>query len=156
MTWDTDDCLQPVVSAGNPLNSRINTVPDYAMAQKTISSRNIKGIIIHHAIHGDGATLIARSFKIAKSTVHAYIKLYDNSDLVHTDILNLSANNIAASIRPQKNIYENARHALLNNRLLRYHQRLKPSCGACSASFKRTIFKCNRICFQRYGQSNHS
>ncbi len=69
--------------------------------------------------------MIARSFKIAKSTVHAYIKLYDNSDLVHKDILNLSANNIAASIRPQKNIYQNARHALLNDRLLQYHQRLK-------------------------------
>ncbi len=95
------------------------------MAQKTISSRNIKGIIIQHAIHGDGTTLIARSFKIAKSTVHAYIKLHDNSDLVHADILNLSANNIAASIRPQKNIYENARYALLRDRLLQYHQRLE-------------------------------
>ena len=95
------------------------------MAQKIISPKNIKGIVIQHAIHGDGVTLIARSFKIAKSTVHAYIKLYYNSDLVHKDILNLSASNIAASIRPQKNIWENARHALLNDRLLQYHQRLE-------------------------------
>ena len=95
------------------------------MTQKSIDPRKIKGVIIQHAIHGVGATFIARSYKIARSTVHAYINLYNSSNLVHTDILNLSANNIAASIRSQKNIYEIARHNLLNDRFLQYHQRLK-------------------------------
>jgi transposase len=95
------------------------------MAPKSISQRNIKGVIIQHAIHGVGTTFIARSFKIARSTVHAYMQLYKNSGLVHTDILKLSAKDIAASIRPQKSFLKNDRHALLNDRLLQYHQRLK-------------------------------
>lgn len=78
------------------------------MPQKTIRPRYIKGLIIQHAIHGDSAALIARSLKIARSTVRAYIELYNNSDLVHADILNLSANSIATSIRPQNNIYKHS------------------------------------------------
>jgi len=86
------------------------------MTKKTISPRYIKGLIIQHAIHGDSAALIARSFKIARATVRAYIELYNNSDLVHADILNLSANNIAASIRPQNSIYKNAKYITLRDR----------------------------------------
>ena len=95
------------------------------MTQKSIDPKKIKGLIIQHAIQGVGATFIARSYKIARSTVRIYINLYNNSNLVHTDILNLSANNIAASIRPQMNNYENARHALLNDRFLQYYQGIK-------------------------------
>jgi hypothetical protein len=64
------------------------------MPQKAISPRHIKGLLIQHSIPSKASTsLIARSFKIARSTVGAYIKLYNHSDLVHTNILNLSANN---------------------------------------------------------------
>ncbi len=94
------------------------------MSQKTISPKYIKGLIIQHAIHGADASLIARSFKIARSTVRAYIKLYKKSDLVHADILNLSANSIADSIRPPNSIYENAKYAILRDLLSQYHQRL--------------------------------
>lgn len=95
------------------------------MTKKTISPRYIKSLIIQHAIHGDSAALIARSFEIARSTVSAYIELYNNSDLVHADIVHLSANNIAASIRPQNSIYKNAKYFVLRGRLLQYHQRLE-------------------------------
>lgn len=95
------------------------------MPQKTIRPRYIKGLIVQHAIHGDSAALIARSFKIARSTVRAYIKLYNNSDLVDADILNLSANSIANAIRPQNNIYRHARYITLRDRFFQYHQRLK-------------------------------
>jgi transposase len=95
------------------------------MPQKSISPRKIKELIIQHAIYGASANLISRSIKIARSTVLVYIKLYNNSDLVHTDIINLSANNIAASIRPQNSIYKNVRYAILRDCFLQYHQRLK-------------------------------
>lgn len=94
------------------------------MTQTSISPRKIKGVIIQHAIQGAGATFIARSFKIARSTVRAYLNLYNNSNLVHADILNLSANVVAASLRPQKNIYEDDRHSRLVDRFFQYHQRL--------------------------------
>jgi transposase len=103
----------------------MESVSVFSMTQKTISPRHIKGLIIQHAIHGASATLIARSYKIARSTVRAYIELYNNSDFVHVDILNLSANNIAASLRPQNSIYKNAKYRILRDRFLQYHQRLK-------------------------------
>jgi len=95
------------------------------MPQKSISPRKIKELIIQHAIYGASANLIAQSIKIARSTVLVYIKLYNNSDLVHTDIINLSANNIAASIRPQNSIYENAKYAILHDYFFQYHHRLE-------------------------------
>ena len=95
------------------------------MPQKTIRPRYIKGLIIQHAIHGDSAALIARSLKIARSTVRAYIELYNNSDLVHADILNLSANSIATSIRPQNNIYKHLKYITLRDLFFQHHQRLK-------------------------------
>jgi len=60
------------------------------MTQKSIDPKKIKGLIIQHAIQGVGATFIARSYKIARSTVRVYINLYNNSNLVHTDILGSS------------------------------------------------------------------
>ena len=93
------------------------------MSRKTISPKYIKDLIIQHAIHGADASLIARSFKIARSTVRAYIELYKKSDLVHADILNLSANSIADSIRPPNSIYENAKYASLCDLFSQYHQR---------------------------------
>lgn len=95
------------------------------MTQKRISPGKIKGVIIQHAIQGAGAASIARSYKIARSTVRSYIKMYNSSDLVHADILKLSAHIVAASLKPQKNIYEKARHAHLINRFFQYHQRLE-------------------------------
>jgi transposase len=95
------------------------------MPQKTIHPRYIKGLIIQHAIHGDSAALIARSFKIARSTVRVYIKLYNNSDLVHADVLNLSENSIATSIRPRNNIYKHEKYMTLRDHFFQYHHRLK-------------------------------
>ncbi len=95
------------------------------MTQKSISPGKIKGMIIQHAIQGAGVTSIARSFKIARSTVRSYIKMYNSSDLVHTDIVNQSANIVAASLKPQKNICENVRQARLIDRLFQFHQRLE-------------------------------
>jgi len=95
------------------------------MPQKAISPRHIKGLIIQHAIHGSSAALIGRSFKIARSTVRAYIELYNKSDLVHADISNLSAESIASSIRPQNYIYKHAKYITLRDRFFQYHYRLK-------------------------------
>ena len=91
------------------------------MPQKAISPRHIKGLLIQHSIQGASTRLIARSFKIARSTVGAYIKLYNHSDLVYTNILNLSANNIAIAIRPQNSIYKDTKYAALHDRFLQYH-----------------------------------
>ena len=95
------------------------------MTQKTISPRLIKGLIIQHAINNDSAALIARSFKMARSTVRAYIALYNKSDLVHADISNLSVKRIASSIRPQNYIYKHAKYITLRDRFFQYHHRLK-------------------------------
>lgn len=95
------------------------------MPQKRIRPRCIKGLIIQHTIHGDSAALIARSFRIARSTVRVYIDLYNNSDLVHTDISNLSADSIATSIRPQNCVYKSAKYIALRDLYYQYYQRLK-------------------------------
>ena len=68
---------------------------------------------VSSAFQGAGTASIARSFKIARSTVRSYINLFNSSDIVETDISNLSADIVAASLRPQKNILKNARHARL-------------------------------------------
>jgi len=96
-----------------------------AMPQKKISPRKIKGVIIQYALHGVGPTFIARSIKMGLTTVHKYINLYKNSDLVHSDILNLLAENIAASLTSQKNIYEKPGYAHLKELFLQYHTRLE-------------------------------
>jgi transposase len=96
-----------------------------AMTRKNISPEKIKGVIIQHAIQGAGARFIAQSFKIARSTVCSYIKMYNSSDLVHTDIVNLPANIVAASVRPQQNLHENDRHLHLIDRLSQCHRRLE-------------------------------
>jgi len=51
--------------------------------------------------------------------------LYNSSSLDHADILNLSANNVAASVRPQKNLHVNDRQSRLIDRLTQYHCRLE-------------------------------
>ena len=94
------------------------------MSHKRITSRKIKGVVIHHAIHGVGTTSIARSFNISRSTVHKYLTYYKNSGLVHTDILKLSANEIVVSIVPKQYIHENCRYSILCDILLSYHKRL--------------------------------
>ncbi len=94
------------------------------MTEKRISPRLIKGLILNH-INGDSASLTARSFKIARSTVRAYIELYNNSDLVHADVLNLSAISIATSIRPQNNIYKHEKYMPLRDLFSQYNHRLK-------------------------------
>ena len=95
------------------------------MTRKSISPRKIKGLIIQHAIQGAGAASISRSYKIARSTVRSYIKLYNSSNLVHADILNLPANIVASSIRPQKNFHGNDRHSRLIDSLSKYHYRIE-------------------------------
>lgn len=95
------------------------------MARKNISPEKIKGVIIQHAIQGAGTRSIAQSFKIARSTVCSYLKMYNSSDLVHTDVINLPANIVAASVRPRKTLRENDRHGRLIDRLSQYHRRLE-------------------------------
>jgi len=94
------------------------------MSRKIINPKFIKGLIIQHAIHGDSAALIARSYKVARSTVLAYIELYNKSDLVYVDILNLSPDSIAATLRPQNSVYKSAKYFTLHDLFHRYHQRL--------------------------------
>jgi predicted transcriptional regulator len=95
------------------------------MPQKTISPRHIKGLIVQHAIHYNSTASIALSLKIARSTVRAYIELYDNSALVNVDISNLSADSIAASIKPQNYIYKHSKYFTLCDHFFQYHERLK-------------------------------
>ena len=96
-----------------------------AVPTKRLSPRIIKDVLILHAINGVGTTFIARSLNIARTTVFVYIKLYNKSGLVHTDILNLSAESIVAAIRPPRNSHEKARYDLLRDLFLLYHQRIK-------------------------------
>ena len=95
------------------------------MPTKRLSPRIIKDVLILHAINGVGTTFIARSLNIARTTVFVYIKLYNKSGLVHTDILNLSAESIVATLRPPMNIHGKARYDLLRDLFLLYHQRIK-------------------------------
>jgi len=95
------------------------------MTGKCISSIKIKGVLIQHTIQGAGVTYIARSNKITRSTVRSYIKMYNNSDLVHADMRSLSVNTIVSSLRPQKNICKNVRQVRLIDHFFQYHQRLE-------------------------------
>jgi transposase len=92
---------------------------------KQLSPKTIKGMLTLFATTSLSQSSVSRVFKVAKSTVNAYLSLYKSSDLSFADISTMSDKEIAAALRHNRGAREPQRASLLRDLFPVLHQQLE-------------------------------
>jgi len=87
--------------------------------------KKIKSIIHLHVVNGLGNSQISKTLTISRSTVYEYIRQYNNSNLVYTDIMQLKNRDfLNALLQNNRNTSKSANYETLNGKLRFIHERL--------------------------------